>query len=264
MAFAGGEGEQENKPISISVVTAYPEGDESYVTVMAFKDKVEELGQSQIEVKVFHSRSMGGEKDTGQAVKLGSAQVVTCGLLPVSMFTQDYAFFDDLYVFKDFDHFEATWNTKPGQGIRDILIDNNLRAMGIYERGARQLAANVPINKPEDAAGLKLRVPIADLGMYAGLLVGFFIIGIPRWDCHHFSKNGFRPGQFSAMAIPLFVLAGNLMNIGGITTRMFNFASSLVGHMRLGLAQANIVASMIFSECPALRPWTRRQSDRLK
>ena len=160
MAFAGGEGEpQENKPISISVVTAYPEGDESYVTAMAFKDKVEELGQGQIEVKVFHSGSMGGEKDTVQAVKLGSAQVVTCGLLPVTMFTQDYAFFDGLYVFKDFDHFEATWNAKPGQGIQDILIDNNLRAMGVYERGVRQLAANVPINKPEDAAGLKLRVP---------------------------------------------------------------------------------------------------------
>ncbi len=78
MAFAGGEGEQENKPISISVVTTYPEGDESYVTVMAFKNKVEELGQGQIEVKVFHSGSMGGEKDIVQAVKPDSAQVVTC------------------------------------------------------------------------------------------------------------------------------------------------------------------------------------------
>ena len=53
--------------------------------------------------------------------------------------------------------------------------------------------------------------------------------------------------SFPLLAIPLFVLAGNLMNTGGITTRMFNFASSLVGHMRLGLAQVNIVASMIFS-----------------
>ena len=70
------------------------------------------------------------------------------------------------------------------------------------------MAANVPINKPEDAAGLKLWVPIADLGMYAGLLVGFFIIGIPRWDCHHFSKNGFRPGQFSAIGHPAVCSGG--------------------------------------------------------
>jgi tripartite ATP-independent transporter DctM subunit len=52
---------------------------------------------------------------------------------------------------------------------------------------------------------------------------------------------------FTLLAIPFFILAGNLMNTGGITERIFKFASALVGHIRGGLGQVNVVASLIFS-----------------
>ena len=48
------------------------------------------------------------------------------------------------------------------------------------------------------------------------------------------------------LCIPGFILAGNLMNSGGITGRIIRFANALVGWMRGGLAQANIAASMLF------------------
>ena len=51
--------------------------------------------------------------------------------------------------------------------------------------------------------------------------------------------------SFPLMAIPLFILAGNLMVGGGVTERLSQFAQALVGHMRGGLAQVNIVNSMI-------------------
>lgn len=53
--------------------------------------------------------------------------------------------------------------------------------------------------------------------------------------------------NFSLMAIPLFVLAGELMNSGGITVRLTNFARSLIAHMRGGLAYVNILVSMFLS-----------------
>jgi len=53
--------------------------------------------------------------------------------------------------------------------------------------------------------------------------------------------------SFPLMAIPLFILAGELMNIGGITNRIFDFARALVGHIRGGLGHANVVASMVFA-----------------
>ncbi|MFA6022135.1 MAG: TRAP transporter large permease, partial [Rhodospirillales bacterium] len=52
---------------------------------------------------------------------------------------------------------------------------------------------------------------------------------------------------FTLLAIPFFILAGNLMNFGGITQRVFDFARALVGHMRGGLGHVNVVACMIFS-----------------
>lgn len=53
--------------------------------------------------------------------------------------------------------------------------------------------------------------------------------------------------SFPLLAIPLFVLAGNILNLGGIATRIFEFAVALVGHLRGGLAQVNIFASLIFA-----------------
>lgn len=53
--------------------------------------------------------------------------------------------------------------------------------------------------------------------------------------------------SFVLVAIPLFVLAGQLMNNGGITRRLVRFCNALLGSTRGGLAQVNILASMIFA-----------------
>jgi tripartite ATP-independent transporter DctM subunit len=52
---------------------------------------------------------------------------------------------------------------------------------------------------------------------------------------------------FSLLAIPMFVLAGNLMNQGGITLDLVNFARLLMGHIRGGLGHATILACAIFA-----------------
>jgi C4-dicarboxylate transporter DctM subunit len=53
--------------------------------------------------------------------------------------------------------------------------------------------------------------------------------------------------SFPLMAVPFFILAGDLMNRGGTTIRIIGFANSLVGHIRGGLAHACVVANMIFA-----------------
>lgn len=53
--------------------------------------------------------------------------------------------------------------------------------------------------------------------------------------------------SFVLLAIPLFVLTGNLMNRGGIATRIFDFALDLVGHIRGSLGHVNILSSIIFA-----------------
>ncbi|WP_293868166.1 TRAP transporter large permease [uncultured Alsobacter sp.] len=53
--------------------------------------------------------------------------------------------------------------------------------------------------------------------------------------------------SFTLLAIPLFLLMGNLMNATGVTERIFRFASAMVGHWRAGLAHVNVIASGFFA-----------------
>lgn len=53
--------------------------------------------------------------------------------------------------------------------------------------------------------------------------------------------------SFPLLAIPLFILAGNLMNRAGIAERIFNFAMAMVGHIKGSTAHVNVVGSMVFA-----------------
>ena len=53
--------------------------------------------------------------------------------------------------------------------------------------------------------------------------------------------------SFPLVAVPVFIYVGNLMNQAGVTERIFKFADTLVGRVPGGLAQVNVVASLIFA-----------------
>lgn len=53
--------------------------------------------------------------------------------------------------------------------------------------------------------------------------------------------------SFPLMAIPFFMLAGEIMNRGGITQRLVEFSQALMGHLRGGLAHVNVLSSMLFA-----------------
>lgn len=53
--------------------------------------------------------------------------------------------------------------------------------------------------------------------------------------------------SFTLLAVPFFILAGNLMNASNVTNKLFNFANSMVAHWRGGLGHVNVYGSLIFS-----------------
>lgn len=93
---------------------------------------------------------------------------------------------------------------------------------------------------------IALGVPVA-FALIGGPIAGFiiddkmvFLQSLPRRIYSGIDS-------FPLLAIPLFILAGNLMNTGGITIRLVDFAKVLVGHLRGGLAQVNILSSVLFA-----------------
>jgi len=92
---------------------------------------------------------------------------------------------------------------------------------------------------------MMLGVPVA-LSLAGSSLLYIVVTGtVPDFVLVHRMIAGV--DSFPLLAVPFFILAGNLMNIAGITKRIYNFAVALVGWMRGGLGQVNIIGSVIFS-----------------
>jgi tripartite ATP-independent transporter DctM subunit len=89
-----------------------------------------------------------------------------------------------------------------------------------------------------------LGVPVAfSLGLSS--LLYLFINDIPLTIIPQKMFGGLN--SFVLLCIPGFILAGNLMNAGGITDRIINFANNFIGHIRGGLGLANVGSSMGFA-----------------
>jgi TRAP-type C4-dicarboxylate transport system permease large subunit len=94
-------------------------------------------------------------------------------------------------------------------------------------------------------AGMATGVPVA-VAMAGSALVYILLTGdLPPFVVIHRMVSGI--DSFPLLAVPFFILAGNLMNNAGITTRIYNFALSLVGWLKGGLGHVNVIGSMIFA-----------------
>ncbi len=90
-------------------------------------------------------------------------------------------------------------------------------------------------------AGVPVAVALAGSSMLFILLSG----QVPDIVVAHRMINGV--DSFPLLAVPFFILAGNLMNTAGITNRIFDFAKACVGWLRGGLGHVNVGASVIFA-----------------
>ena len=88
-------------------------------------------------------------------------------------------------------------------------------------------------------------VPVAMAMAAASLLYVMFTGNVPEFVVIHRMYGGV--DSFPLLAVPFFILAGNLMNSAGITNRIYNFALALVGWLKGGLGHVNVLGSMIFA-----------------
>ncbi|MDO4698150.1 MAG: TRAP transporter large permease subunit [Pasteurellaceae bacterium] len=92
--------------------------------------------------------------------------------------------------------------------------------------------------------------------MFLGTPVGWSLFiatilyfSMTRWGIVNSASNKLVDSlnSFPLLSVPFFILTGILMNTGGITERIFNFARALLGHYRGGMGHVNIGASLVFS-----------------
>ena len=90
---------------------------------------------------------------------------------------------------------------------------------------------------------LVLGVPML-VALLAAVILNFFLTGLWPLTLPQTMISGV--SSFTLIALPLFVLAGTIMNAGGISGRLFEFARALVGWLRGGLAQVDVLTSIFF------------------
>ncbi len=90
-----------------------------------------------------------------------------------------------------------------------------------------------------------LGLPIG-LSMICGSILYLLLIGADMGIVAEQFLNGMY-SNYVILAVPLFILAAEFMNVGSMTERLLNFCNVLVGRFRGGLAQVNIVQSIIFA-----------------
>lgn len=103
------------------------------------------------------------------------------------------------------------------------------------------------------------------MGIMIGIIIVLALIGVPMsfsvlaGSLWYFLSSGMPQtllvqrlimsvgDSFSMLAIPFFMLAGTIMNAGGVATRIFDFCNTLVGHIHGGLGHVNVFCSVIFA-----------------
>src|SRR5499427_4025663 len=91
------------------------------------------------------------------------------------------------------------------------------------------------------ATGLPVAIAMAGASLVYILLTG----DLPPFVVIHRMINGI--DSFPLLAVPFFILAGNLMNNAGVTNRIYNYALSLVGWAKGGLGHVNVLGSVVFA-----------------
>lgn len=92
---------------------------------------------------------------------------------------------------------------------------------------------------------MALGVPIALALLLSSVLLMFHLDIFDSQIVAQYLING--ADSFALLAVPFFILAGELMNAGGISNRIINFAMAIVGHIRGGMGYVAIMASVLFA-----------------
>ena len=91
---------------------------------------------------------------------------------------------------------------------------------------------------------LLLKCPIS-FALLTSSLLTLLVKGLPLTMVPQNLMEGAE--SFTLLAVPFYILAGEIMNVSGISERIFNFAMAVIGHVRGGLGHVNVLASLIFA-----------------
>ena len=159
---------------SISVAQNSHQG----VGIDVFAKEVEKRTQGRIKIQNFYSGSLGGERESIEAVQLGTQELTFTSTGPVPNFVPEARIFDIPFLFRDKAHARAVLDGPIGQAMLAKFDAKGFKALAWGENGVRHMTnSKRAVNSPEDLKGLKMRT--MENPVHIAAYKGFGIVPTP-------------------------------------------------------------------------------------
>jgi len=126
---------------------------------LKFKEEVEAKSNGKIKITIFPNSTLGGDRDMAEGMQMGTVDFsLIAGVL--GNFEPSIQLLELPYLFNSQEQFKKVVNGDIGKEISDrVLKSSGIRILSFWDRGAREVTSNKPINTLADIKGLKIRLP---------------------------------------------------------------------------------------------------------
>jgi tripartite ATP-independent transporter DctP family solute receptor len=188
------------KPVTLRIAHTHTEDGLYFKGSVKLKELVESRSKGLLVVEHFPNGQLGADKDIQEGVKLGTIELGLSSSPVVSL--DDYMkLLDAPYLFVNREHVAKALDGELGRRLAKPLEDVGIKHLGYWENGFRQVSNNKrPINKPEDLAGIKLRVPESPVRMGTFKAYGANPVAMPFTEVFGALQQGIIDGQENPLA----------------------------------------------------------------
>ncbi|MEZ7214648.1 TRAP transporter substrate-binding protein [Klebsiella spallanzanii] len=121
-------------------------------------EKAKEYSDGDLVIRIYPNATLGNERESLELMNSGALQMVKVNAASLESFASEYSLFSLPFLFKDRDHYYRVLQSDLGKRILKSSESKGFIGLTYYDGGARSLYSNKPITKPEDLAGMKIRV----------------------------------------------------------------------------------------------------------
>lgn len=122
-------------------------------------DAMRKRTNGELDMQIISGGALGGDKQLLQQLGTNEIQLHVAGPVVVHHLVKEYQCLEAEFVYKDGEHGLRVWRGPLGQEVSATLQKKHgIRIVGVGHRGARHITSNVPVAKPDDMKGIKIRI----------------------------------------------------------------------------------------------------------
>jgi len=153
------EGEIVIKFAHVTNTDKHPKG----IAATLLAERVNEEMNGTACMEVFPNSTLYNDDQVLEAILQGDVQLAAPSLSKFEAFTKQFRIFDLPFMFKNIDAVDEFQLSATGQAMKDSMQRRGLQGLSFWHNGMKNMSANVPLNLPSDANGLKFRVQASDV-----------------------------------------------------------------------------------------------------